>query len=73
MTADEIMGMRGLEAGPGGITPGEMLVFIAGHRPILGTQTVYLLDAELRRRSTIPATNAEARKDDLAERLGAYV
>jgi type IV secretion system protein VirD4 len=35
--------------------PGDMLVFAAGHPPILGTQSLYFRDPVFRERAAIPA------------------
>ena len=34
--------------------PGDMLIFVSGHFPILGMQMLYFADPELARRSAIP-------------------
>ncbi len=58
MTPDEIMRLRPPEkkATPTGdviTAPGDMLIFVSGHYPILGTQMLYFADRELARRAAI--------------------
>jgi type IV secretion system protein VirD4 len=36
------------------LAPGQMLIFVSGHYPILGTQMLYFADPELKKRSDIP-------------------
>jgi type IV secretion system protein VirD4 len=36
------------------LAPGQMLIFVSGHYPVLGTQMLYFADPELKRRSDIP-------------------
>jgi type IV secretion system protein VirD4 len=36
------------------IAPGQMLIFVSGHRPILGTQMLYFLDPVLTARAELP-------------------
>src|SRR5579871_2723317 len=64
MTPDEIMRLRPPKKEGNGdsevITePGDMLIFVSGHFPILGMQMLYFADPELARRSAIapPETN----------------
>jgi type IV secretion system protein VirD4 len=59
MTPDEIMRLRPPKKEGSGdsevITePGDMLIFVSGHFPILGMQMLYFADPELARRSAIP-------------------
>jgi type IV secretion system protein VirD4 len=59
MTPDEIMRLRPPKKEGNGdsevITePGDMLIFVSGHFPILGMQMLYFADPELARRSSIP-------------------
>jgi len=59
MTADEVMRLRPpLKAGNGSseeiVAPGDMLIFVSGHFPILGMQMLYFFDQELQRRASIP-------------------
>ena len=56
MTPDEVLRLRPpLKAGDGEneriIEPGDMLIFVAGHRPIYGKQLLYFLDPELAKRA----------------------
>lgn len=55
MTPDEIMRLKGprKDMGDAIIEPGDMLIFAAGHAPILGTQTLYFRDAELATRARL--------------------
>ena len=58
LTADEIMRLRPpVKTGEGPdekiVFPGDMLIFQAGHRPVLGTQILYFMDPELMRRSSL--------------------
>ena len=59
MTPDEIMRLRPPKKEGNGdsevITePGDMLIFVSGHFPILGMQMLYFADPELASRSSIP-------------------
>jgi type IV secretion system protein VirD4 len=51
LTPDEVMRLKGIEKRGDRLIPGDMLIFLAGHYPILGTQTIYLSDPEFVRRS----------------------
>jgi len=60
MTPDEVMRLRppkksGIGASEVITEPGDMLVFVSGHFPVLGMQMLYFVDPELGRRSAIPA------------------
>jgi type IV secretion system protein VirD4 len=65
-TPDEVMRLKGpqRDASDVIVAPGEMLVFMAGHAPIKGTQSLYFRDPEFLRRSAIavpkPAQGAPA-------------
>jgi type IV secretion system protein VirD4 len=59
MTPDEVSRLRpARKVGDGDeeriVAPGQMLIFISGHRPILGTQMLYFLDPYLSARAEIP-------------------
>lgn len=56
ITPDEAMRLRAPGKTPTGdiSTPGEMLVFVAGHAPILGTQSLYFRDPTFLARTRIP-------------------
>src|SRR5436309_1275710 len=59
MTPDEVSRLRpARKIGDGDeeriVAPGQMLIFISGHRPILGTQMLYFLDPYLSARAEIP-------------------
>ena len=47
------MRLKGIEKLGDRLIPGDMLIFLAGHYAILGTQTIYLSDPEFVRRSQI--------------------
>ena len=56
MTPDEVMRLRPpVKTGDGEhesiVEPGDMLIFVAGHRPIYGKQLLYFLDPELANRA----------------------
>jgi type IV secretion system protein VirD4 len=58
MTPDEVLRLkppqkRGDGAQERIVAPGQMLIFISGHRPILGTQMLYFLDPVLSARAAI--------------------
>ena len=59
LTPDEVMRLRPPnKRGRGNkeriVEPGEMLVFVSGHYPILGTQMLYFGDPVLARRASLP-------------------
>jgi type IV secretion system protein VirD4 len=59
MTPDEVMRLRPPQKSDNGgaeriIAPGEMLIFVSGHFPILGMQMLYFFDPELQRRAALP-------------------
>jgi type IV secretion system protein VirD4 len=62
MTPDEITALRKPRKDEAGriVESGEMVVFLAGERPILGTQPLYYLDPVFQARSLIPAPPAAA-------------
>ena len=58
MTPDEVLRLkppqkRGDGAQERIVAPGQMLVFVSGHHPILGTQMLYFLDPELKSRAEL--------------------
>ena len=55
LTPDEIMDLKKPRKDDSGriVESGEMVVFMAGERPILGTQILYFLDPVFGRRATI--------------------
>ncbi len=60
MTPDEVMRLRPPQKSGDGSSeqitaPGDMLIFVSGHFPILGMQMLYFFDPELKRRAAIPA------------------
>src|SRR5450432_1396181 len=59
MTADEVLRLkppekRGTGAQERIVAPGQMLIFVSGHHPILGTQMLYFLDPSLNSRAELP-------------------
>jgi type IV secretion system protein VirD4 len=58
MTPDEVMRLRPPQKSGNGssekiVAPGDMLIFVSGHFPILGMQMLYFFDPELQRRAAI--------------------
>jgi type IV secretion system protein VirD4 len=57
MTPDEVLRLRPPQKEAGAseriVAPGQMLIFVSGHRPILGTQMLYFLDPVLKARAEI--------------------
>lgn len=45
------------------VGPGQSLIFVSGHYPILGAQMLYFLDPELNRRAQIPPPTDDNRDD----------
>jgi type IV secretion system protein VirD4 len=43
------------------VAPGQMLIFVSGHCPILGTQMLYFLDPVLNARAAVPPPNSLVR------------
>jgi type IV secretion system protein VirD4 len=56
LTADEIMRLRAPQKGQNDliVEPGDMLVFVSGHAPIFGTQSLYFLDPVFSKRAQLP-------------------
>lgn len=59
MTPDEVLRLkppvkRGDKTTERIVAPGQMLIFVSGHYPILGTQMLYFLDPELSSRAAVP-------------------
>jgi len=69
LTPDEVMRLRGpVKDGSDRIVePGDVLVFVAGHAPILGTQSLFFRDPVFRDRAQVPAP----RTDTIRGRVGA--
>jgi type IV secretion system protein VirD4 len=69
LTPDEIMDLKKPRKGEDGqiIESGAMVIFMAGERPIFGTQILYFLDPVFARRATIepPATGSTRRERQL--------
>ena len=65
MTPDEVMRLRPPQKSGNGssekiVAPGDMLIFVSGHFPILGMQMLYFFDPELQRRAAIsPPTDLQ--------------
>ncbi len=63
MTPDEVLRLKPSQKQGDGISerivaPGQMLIFVSGHYPILGTQMLYFLDPALAARAAIPPPTA---------------
>ena len=63
MTPDEVLRLRPSEKAGDGTAeqitaPGQMLIFVSGQHPILGTQMLYFLDPVLTARAAIPPPTA---------------
>jgi type IV secretion system protein VirD4 len=63
MTPDEVLRLRPPHKQSDGasekiVAPGQMLIFVSGHYPILGTQMLYFLDPELTRRAAVEPSNS---------------
>lgn len=59
MTPDEVLRLkppkkRGSGAQERIVAPGQVLIFVSGHRPILGTQMLYFFDQTLNARTEVP-------------------
>ncbi len=59
MTPDEVLRLKPSQKKGGGeseqiVAPGQMLIFVSGHYPILGTQMLYFLDPALSARAALP-------------------
>src|SRR5437879_1053183 len=59
MTPDEILRLTPARKQGHGeseqiVAPGQMLIFVSGHYPILGTQMLYFFDPDLSKRAEIP-------------------
>ncbi len=59
MTPDEVLRLKPPQKHGDGLAeritaPGQMLIFVSGHYPILGTQMLYFLDPVLRSRAEMP-------------------
>jgi type IV secretion system protein VirD4 len=59
MTPDEVLRLKPPQKKSEGgsehiVAPGQMLIFVSGHRPILGTQMLYFLDPVLTTRAELP-------------------
>src|SRR5437016_10300256 len=58
MTPDEVLRLKPPQKQRDGdsekiVAPGQILIFVSGHYPILGTQMLYFLDPELTRRAAV--------------------
>lgn len=67
LTPDEVLRLPGPKKSGHGAneritSPGDMLIFMAGHRPIYGKQMLYFLDPELARRAAFNAPELVERK-----------
>src|SRR5436190_11094898 len=79
MTPDEVLRLQPSRKQGDGLSeriaaPGQMLIFISGHFPILGTQMLYFLDPVLNARASLPppaelpAIQSQVVKQEPAER-----
>ena len=61
-TADEIMRLRSPVKDENDliVEPGDMLVFVAGHAPILGTQSLYFRDPVFLERAQLPVPTTDS-------------
>jgi type IV secretion system protein VirD4 len=62
MTPDEVLRLKPPKKRGSGlqeriVAPGQMLIFVSGHHPILGTQMLYFFDQTLNSRTEIPPPN----------------
>ena len=69
MTPDEVLRLKpSQKKGDGAseriIAPGQMLIFVSGHHPILGTQMLYFLDPVLTARAVLPPPTALVTLED---------
>jgi type IV secretion system protein VirD4 len=71
ITPDEVMRLKSpVKAADDTITePGDMLVFVAGHAPILGTQSLYFRDPVFRERSQTPTPNSNNGCEAIAQTI----
>jgi type IV secretion system protein VirD4 len=72
MTPDEVLRLEPpLKRGEGNaeriVAPGQMLIFVSGHYPILGTQMLYFLDPALSARAKLPPPKESAEDRRKAE------
>ena len=72
MTPDECMSLPGIRKGLfGRVKPGDMLIFVAGQRPIYGRQILYFQDKVLSKRAAIEAPSmAVATNDNMTGETG---
>jgi type IV secretion system protein VirD4 len=59
MTPDEVLRLKPPKKRGSGereriVAPGQMLIFVSGHRPVLGTQMLYFFDETLNSRTQLP-------------------
>jgi type IV secretion system protein VirD4 len=62
MTPDECMRLKAPTKSPDGskiVEAGDVLVFVSGHAPILGTQSLYFLDETFSKRASIEAPSTD--------------
>src|SRR3954449_11097438 len=74
MTPDEVLRLSPPQKRSDGasekiVAPGQMLIFVSGHFPILGTQMLYFLDPELTRRAALQPPNTFLALEDGRSRL----
>jgi type IV secretion system protein VirD4 len=71
LTADEIMRLGSPRKAANDLiaVPGEMLIFVAGHAPILGTQSLYFLDPVFSERAKLPVPQTDSLHDSEVTRF----
>jgi len=62
LTADEIMRLRSPQKNAEDliVEPGDMLIFVAGHAPVFGTQSLYFLDPVFSKRAKLPVPQTDS-------------
>ncbi len=65
LTADEIMRLRSPQKAANDliVEPGDMLIFVAGHAPVFGTQSLYFLDPVFSERAKLPVPKTDSLHD----------
>lgn len=74
MTPDEVMRLPGPKKDKDGdiLEPGDMLVFVAGRRPILGKQVLYFQNVEMARRSQMPPPESTTSREVECDKQEAF-
>jgi type IV secretion system protein VirD4 len=68
LTADEIMRLRSPQKNADDLIaePGDMLIFVAGHAPVFGTQSLYFLNPVFAKRARLPVPQTDSLHHDQA-------